>query len=89
MAAVKTLKCDTWKRVSHCDCSMERTRQMDESYREAGFGILSTLACGIFTITTGIPLEVDFCSSRMMIQTLGDSLSKSLISLQKLSYCDF
>ena len=25
----------------------------------------------------------------LQIQTLGDSLSKSLISLQKLSYCDF
>ena len=62
---------------------------MGESYREARFGILSTLACGIFTVTTGVPLEVDSCSARMMIQTLGDSLSKSIISLLKLSFCDF
>ena len=60
MAAVKTLKCNIWKRA------MEQTRQMDESYREARSGILSTLACGIFTITNAIPLEVDFCSARIV-----------------------
>ena len=66
MAAVKTLKCNTWKRAIHCDYSMEQIRQMDEIYREAGFGILSTLACSIFTITIAILLEVDFCSARIM-----------------------
>lgn len=65
MAAIKTLKRDTWKRVVYCGHSIKQTRQMGERYREAGFRI-GTLTCGKFAVTASIQVEVDFYLARIM-----------------------
>lgn len=65
MAALRTLKHLTWKRVIYCGHFRRQKSQMGESYREVGCGI-ATVRCGKFTITASIQVEVDFYLTRIM-----------------------